>query len=51
MRIFPLVVQGTGDPVPYLGRLRRDVPAESEIRKVPYEFQRDANTMLVVTSD
>jgi hypothetical protein len=47
VRIFPLVVQGTGEPVPFLDRLRSELPP-SELRDVPYRFQRGARQMLVV---
>lgn len=52
IRIFPLVVQGTGEPVPFMGRLINEVDAPGlriEMRPVPYEFQRGADTMLVIT--
>ena len=51
MRIFPLVVQGTGDPVSFLPGLVDRLRAEGhsvEIVTVPYEFQRGANTMLTI---
>ena len=51
VRIFPLVVAGTGDDVPFLpdlvDRLAEDGVAV-ERRQVPYEFQRGGNTMLVL---
>ncbi|QUQ63585.1 hypothetical protein JJ691_12980 [Kutzneria sp. CA-103260] len=47
VRIFPLVLQGTAEPVEFLDRLRSALPA-SEIREVPYRFQRGARHMLVV---
>jgi ubiquinone/menaquinone biosynthesis C-methylase UbiE len=50
VRIFPLVMQGAGEPVPYLQELLdalEDVTCT--IRKVPYEFQAGANEMLVIT--
>lgn len=50
VRVFPLVVQGSGEPVPFLEELRRSLRKsgiETEPRTVPYEFQRGANTMLV----
>lgn len=50
VRVFPLVVQGTGAPVPFLDELRRSMREsgiETELRRVPYEFQRGADTMLV----
>lgn len=45
-RFFPLVVQGTGEPVPFLRTLAGEFGAE--VRTVPYEFQAGANQMLVV---
>lgn len=51
VRVFPLVVQGNGADVPFLGRLRTELAEEgvsSEIRTVDYEFQRGANEMLVL---
>lgn len=50
VRVFPLVVQGTGEPVPFLADVRAaldGVGVRTELRRVPYEFQRDANTMLI----
>ena len=47
VRIFPLVLQGTADPIPFLSRLRSSLPA-SELRAVPYRFQRGADQMLVI---
>ena len=50
IRVFPLVVQGTGGQVPFLsdlhGRLRGE-GHDLEVRRVPYEFQRGADSMLV----
>jgi hypothetical protein len=49
VRVFPLVVQGTGDPVPFLGRLVDELRAGGygvDLRRVPYEFQRGADRML-----
>lgn len=54
VRIFPLVVQGTGEPVPYVDRLRRELAehgSDTEVRTVPFEFQRGANTMLVIETN
>ncbi|HZO65048.1 MAG TPA: class I SAM-dependent methyltransferase [Kribbellaceae bacterium] len=51
VRVFPLVVQGNGAPVPFLDDVRRALAGEgieSEVRKVPYEFQRDADEMLLI---
>lgn len=47
VRVFPLVVQGTGEPVEFLDRLAGELGAER--RTVPYEFQVGANQMLVLT--
>jgi SAM-dependent methyltransferase len=52
VRVFPLVVQGNGAPVRFLDQIRRQLAAEgvgSDVRKVPYEFQRGADEMLVLT--
>ena len=51
VRIFPLVVQGIGDPVSFLPGLVHRLRAEghlAEIVPVPYEFQRGATTMLTI---
>lgn len=51
VRIFPLVVQGTGDDVPFLDGLMerlRDAGHAAEIRRVPYMYQRGADAMMVV---
>jgi Methyltransferase domain len=47
IRVFPLVVQGVGSPVPFLDDLRSDL-GDSEVRTVAFRFQRDADQMLVV---
>jgi hypothetical protein len=50
VRVFPLV-DTTVTPSPYLDDLRRALAAEgaqSELRRVPYHFQRGADTMLVI---
>ncbi len=52
VRVFPLVVQGTGDAVPFLPRLLdrlRERGHRAEVVPVGYEFQRGADRMLVVT--
>jgi hypothetical protein len=50
VRVFPLVMQGAGEPVPYLQDLLQGLEGVSyEIRKVPYEFQVGADEMLVIT--
>jgi SAM-dependent methyltransferase len=46
VRVFPLVVQGTGEPVGFLDRLAGELGAER--RTVPYEFQAGASQMLVL---
>jgi SAM-dependent methyltransferase len=51
VRIFPLVVQATAEPVAFLDALRRELRAaghRSEVRRVPYRFQRGADGMLVI---
>lgn len=51
VRVFPLVVQGTGDQVPFLTRVLDRLRGDGhrvEVRRVPYEFQRGANQMLTV---
>lgn len=50
VRLFPLVMMGSF-PYPHLEELRRQLEAiglASELRPVPYEFQRGGNRMLVV---
>ena len=52
VRVFPTVVQGAGDPVPFWDELMAELASaglRTERRRVPYEFQVGANTMLVVT--
>lgn len=50
VRIFPLVIQGAGEPVPFLPDVLAELEGVTcEIRKVPYEFQVGANEMLVIT--
>jgi SAM-dependent methyltransferase len=52
VRVFPLVVQGTGEPVPFLPTLLdrlRDQGLRVDVVDVPYEFQRGADRMLSVT--
>jgi hypothetical protein len=49
VRIFPVVVQGTGEPVAFLDALRSDLHAighRSHLREVPYRFQRGGTRML-----
>jgi hypothetical protein len=51
VRIFPVVVQGTGEPVPFLDALRAELHAQghrAHLRDVPYRFQRGGNRMLVI---
>lgn len=53
VRVFPLVVQGTGEPVPFLPELRAGLEQaghRTEIRTVPYRFQRGADQMLVISA-
>ncbi|MBB6565003.1 hypothetical protein [Kribbella sandramycini] len=50
IRVFPLVVQGAGEPVPFLPEILDELAGVTwEIRKVPYEFQVGADEMLVIT--
>jgi hypothetical protein len=51
VRVFPLVVQGTGEPVPFLSGLCNQMRASGlfvSVREVPYVFQHNANKMLVI---
>jgi len=51
VRVFPLVVQGTGEPVPLLGTLLDELRTDGHdvvVRDVSYEFQRGAHAMLVI---
>jgi SAM-dependent methyltransferase len=53
VRIFPLVLRETGDPVPFMERLLArlgDVGIAAERRTVAYEFQIGAHQMLLATS-
>lgn len=50
-RVYPLVVQGTGQPVAFLDDLRAGLRAagyRSRIQRVPYRFQKNADRMLVI---
>lgn len=51
VRVFPLVVQGTGDPVGFLpgllDRLRAD-GWRADVLRVPYRFQRAGDEMLLL---
>jgi SAM-dependent methyltransferase len=52
VRVFPTVMQGAGEPVPFLDQLLTQLRREgvrAELRQVAYEFQVGANTMLVLT--
>ncbi|MFC0627018.1 class I SAM-dependent methyltransferase [Kribbella deserti] len=49
VRVFPLVHQGAGEPVAFLPELLERLALPTEVRQVPYEFQRDANKMLVIS--
>src|ERR1700683_4752092 len=51
VRIFPLVNQGAGEPVPFLEELRTDLHAagyRSRLRAVPFRFQHNAHEMLTI---
>jgi hypothetical protein len=51
VRIFPLVRLGDGEPVVFLDALQADLRAAGlvcAVRRVPYEFQRGADHMLIV---
>ena len=51
VRVYPLVVQGTGQPVAFLDDLRAGLRAagyRSRIQRVPYRFQKNADRMLVI---
>jgi hypothetical protein len=53
VRIFPLVTAGSGDDVPYLDALLIELERDGvicQLRPVPYEFQRGADTALVLTA-
>jgi hypothetical protein len=50
VRIFPLVKMGAGEPVEFLPSLLEELDGvQTEIRKVPYEFQVGADEMLVLS--
>jgi SAM-dependent methyltransferase len=52
VRVFPTVLQGAGDPVPFWDELMaqlRDEGATVEVRRVDYEFQVGARELLVLT--
>ncbi|WP_238161895.1 class I SAM-dependent methyltransferase [Kribbella antibiotica] len=50
VRVFPLVLAGTGEAVPFLPEVLDELDGVRwEIRKVPYEFQTGADEMLVIT--
>lgn len=49
VRVFPLLLQGAGEPVPFLASLRTrlsDNAIDSHVVTVPYEFQVGGNEML-----
>ena len=51
VRIFPVVVQGTGEPVDFLDVLRAELDPlghRSYLRDVPYRFQRGGDQMLLI---
>jgi SAM-dependent methyltransferase len=54
VRVFPLVVQGTGDPVPFLSSILdrlQGLGHRAEVVDVPYEFQRGADRMLRIVRE
>ena len=54
VRVFPLVVQSTGDPVPFLPSVLDRLRASgyrAEVVDVPYEFQRGGRRMLRVVRE
>lgn len=54
VRIFPVVVQGTGEPVAFLDALRAELHAQghpSRLREVPYRFQRGGDKMLQIEAN
>lgn len=54
VRVFPTVMQGPGEPVPFMDELMSGLERDGlrvERRQVGYEFQRGANTMLIVSRD
>ncbi|GAA5141341.1 methyltransferase domain-containing protein [Pseudonocardia adelaidensis] len=49
VRVFPVVVSGTAEPVAFLDGLRRELDAlghRTELSRVPYRFQRGGDRML-----
>lgn len=49
VRVFPVVASGTGEPVAFLEGLCRELDAlghRTEVREVPYRFQRGGDRML-----
>lgn len=53
VRVFPLVVQGAGDAVPFMSSVLdrlRDLGHQADVVDVPYEFQRGAHQMLTVVA-
>jgi hypothetical protein len=51
VRVFPVVVSGTAEPVAFLDGLRRELDAlghHTELSPVPYRFQRGGDRMLVI---
>jgi hypothetical protein len=50
VRVFPLVHQGSGEPVAFLGALRERLTGlDTRVVTVPYAFQVGADEMLLVT--
>jgi SAM-dependent methyltransferase len=53
VRVFPTVVQGAGEPVPFWDELMRVLADDGLVvaeRRVDYEFQRGADRMLVAAA-
>ena len=52
VRVFPTVLQGAGEPVPFWDDLMEDLRRDgvrTQLRQVPYQFQVGADTMLVLS--
>lgn len=51
VRVFPLVHQGSGEPVAFLGALRERLTGlDARVVTVPYAFQVGADEMMVLTA-
>lgn len=51
VRLFPLVIQGSGTPVPWFDSVRADLHAaghRTHLRPVPYRFQIGADQMMII---